>query len=136
MNAGPVSHISSTATTNTALAAALTAVGIPLAEQKAFIKVVGDGVRGERTMWFFEAQSPCGKYKTKELIAAWGDDAWHLANPEHPFAYIKCALSNREKLVDKVKQDVPLACVKRRGKIAFIPLDAPLQVQDMFMRKL
>ena len=135
MNTGAVSHISSTATTNTSLAAALTAVGIPLSA-KPFLKVVGDGIRGERTMWFFEAQSPCGKYKTKELIAAWGDDAWHLANPEHPFAYIKCALSNRERLVDKVKQDVPLACVKRRGKIAFIPLNATAQEQDMFMRKL
>ncbi len=135
MNAGSVSHISSTATTNTALAAALTAVGIPLSD-KSFIKVVGDGVRGERTMWFFEERSLCGKYKTRELIAAWSDDSWHLANPEHPFAYIKCALSNREKLVDKVKQEVPLACVKRRGKIAFIPLNATLQEQDMFMRQL
>ena len=134
MNTGAVSHISSTATTNTSLAAALTAVGIPLSDRP-FLKVVGDGVRGERTMWFFDAQSPCGKYKTKELIAAWGDDSWHLANPEHPFAYIKCALSNRERLVDKVKQDVPLACVKRRGKIAFIPLNATPQEQDMFMRK-
>ncbi len=135
MNTGAVSHISSTATTNTSLAAALTAVGIPLSDRP-FLKIVGDGVRGERTMWFFDAQSPCGKYKTKELIAAWGDDAWHLANPEHPFAYIKCALSNRERLVDKVKQGVPLACVKRRGKIAFIPLNATPQEQDMFMRKL
>ena len=135
MNTGAVSHISSTATTNTPLAAALTAVGIPLSDRP-FLKIVGDDVRGERTMWFFDAQSPCGKYKTKELIAAWGDDAWHLANPEHPFAYIKCALTNRERLVDKVKQDVPLACVKRRGKIAFIPLDATQQVQDMFLRKL
>lgn len=135
MNTGAVSHISSTATTNTSLAAALTAVGIPLSE-KPFLKVVGDGIRGERTVWFFEPQSPCGKYKTKELIAAWGDDAWHLANPEHPFAYIKCALSNRERLVDKVKQDVPLACVKRRGKIAFIPLDASPRTEEMFLRYL
>ena len=135
MNTGSVSHISSTATTNTSLAAALTAVGIPLSA-KPFIKVVGDGVGGERTMWFFEQQSPCGKFKTKELIAAWGDDTWHLAHPEHPFAYIKCALSNRERLVDKVKQDVPLACIKRRGTIAFIPLNATLHEQDMFLRKL
>ncbi len=45
----------------------------------------------------------------EELIAAWGDDAWHLASPEHPFAYIKCALSNRERLVDNplVKGEMP-----------------------------
>ena len=133
MNA--VSHLSSTATSNTCLAAALTAVGIPLAE-KPFVRVVGDGIRGERTVWFFETQSHCGKFDTKALIEAWHNDAWHLANPEHPFAYIKCALLNRERLVDKVKQDVPLACVKRWGKIAFIPLDASPSVEDFHLRHL
>ena len=89
------------------------------------------GLRG-----FFDPQSPDGRFQTKELIAAWHEDAWHLANPEHPFAYIKCALKNRESLVDKVKQDVPLACVKRRGKIALIPLNAPAHVEDFFIRNL
>jgi hypothetical protein len=133
MNA--VSNLSSTATSNTSLAAALTAVGIHLSE-KPFVRVVGDGIRGERTVWFFDPQSPCGKFQTKELIAAWHDDAWHLSHSEHPFAYIKCALLNRERLVDKVKRDVPLACVKRRGKIAFIPLDATPATEDLFLRHL
>ena len=133
MNA--VSHLSSTATSNTCLAAALAAVGIPLAE-KPFVRVVGDGIRGERVVWFFDQQSPDGNFETKELITAWNDDAWHLANPEHPFAYIKCALKNREQLVDKVKQDVPLACVKRRGKIAILPLDASTRTEDLFLRHL
>ena len=78
MNA--ITHLSSTATSNTALAAALSAVGIPLAE-KPFVRVVGDGIRGERVVWFFDPQSPCGKYRSTELIAAWSDNAWHLANP-------------------------------------------------------
>jgi hypothetical protein len=130
-----ITHISSTATSNTCLAAALTAVGIPLAE-KPFVRVVGDGIRGERTVGFFEPQSSCGKFQTKQLIEAWNDDAWNHANPEHPFAYIKCALLNRQRLVDKVKQDVPLACVKRRGKIAFIPLDASPRTEDLFLRHL
>jgi hypothetical protein len=130
-----ITHISSTATSNTCLAAALTAVGIQLAE-KPFVRVVGDGIRGERTVWFFEPQSSCGKFQTKQLIEAWNDDAWHHANPEHPFAYIKCALLNRQRFVDKVKQDVPLACVKRRGKIAFIPLDASPRTEDLFLRYL
>ena len=133
MNA--VSNLSSTATSNTSLAAALTAVGIHLSE-KPFVRVVGDGIRGERTVWFFDPQSPCGKFQTKELIAAWHDDAWHLSHSEHPFAYIKCALLNRERLVDKVKRDVPLACVMRRGKIAFIPLDATPATEDLFLRHL
>lgn len=130
-----VSHLSATATSNTCLASALTAVGIPLAD-KPFLHVVGDDIRGERTIWFFEPQSHCGKFQTKELIAAWHDAAWHHGNPEHPFAYIKCAMLNRQRLVEKVKQDVPLACVKRRGEIAFIPLNATPATEDFFLRHL
>jgi hypothetical protein len=59
MNA--ITHLSSTATSNTALAAALSALGIPLA-QKPFVRVVGDGIRGERVVWFFEPQSADGTY--------------------------------------------------------------------------
>ena len=94
------------------------------------------GLQGERLVWFFEPQSHDGRFQTKELVAAWHDDAWHHANPEHPFAYIKCALLNRQRLVDKVKQDVPLACVKRHGKIAFIPLDASPRTEEFFLRHL
>ena len=133
MNA--ITHLSSTATSNTALAAALSAVGIALAE-KPFVRVVGDGIRGERVVWFFDPQSSCGKYQTAELIAAWSDNAWHLANPEHPFAYIKAALMNREALVTKIKQDVPIACISRRGKFAFLPLNATPQTEDLFLRYL
>lgn len=130
-----VSHLSSTATSNTDLAAALTAVGIPLAE-KPFVRIVGDGIHGERVVWFFEPQSPDGKFQTKELIEAWANDNWHLANPEHPFAYIKCSLLNRHRLVDKVKRDVPLGCVRRRGKIALIPLDASPRTEELILRHL
>ncbi len=129
-----ITHFSDTATSNTTLAAALTAMGIPLSDRP-FIKVAEDGLR-ERTVWFFEPQSECGKYKTKALIEAWSDDAWHLKNPEHPFSYIKCALINRERLVDKVKSNAPLACIRRNGKIAFIPLDASLRTEEMFLRQL
>jgi hypothetical protein len=130
-----VSHLSSTATSNTDLASALTAVGIPLAE-KPFVRVVGDGIHGERVVWFFEPQSADGKFQTRELIDAWNDDEWHLAHPEHPFAYIKCALLNRHRLVDKVKRDVPLGCVRRRGKIALIPLDASPRTEELILRNL
>ena len=133
MNA--VSHLSSTATSNTCLAAALTAVGIPLAARP-FVRVVGDGVSGERVVWFFEPHSPDGNYQTKELIEAWNNDAWHIANPEHPFAYIKCALLNRERLVDKVKRDVPLACVQRRNKFALLSLDASPRTEEIILRHL
>ena len=133
MNA--VSHLSSTSTGNTLLAAALTAIGIPLA-QKPFVRVVGDGLSGERMIWFFEPRSHDGSHLTKDLIEAWHNESWHVANPEHPFAYIKCALLNRERLVDKVKQDAPLACIQRRGKIALISLDASPRTEEFILRHL
>jgi len=129
-----VSHFSTTATSDTCLAAALAAVGVAF-ESKPFIRVVG-GVRGEKVVWFFEPRSRCGKFDTRQLMAAWGDDAWHLANPEHPFAYIKCAMANRTALIDKVKQDSPLACIQRKGKMVLLPLDAPGHVEDLFLRQL
>jgi hypothetical protein len=43
---------------------------------------------------------------------------------------------NRESLVTKIKQDVPLACISRRGKFAFLPLDASPQTEDLFLRYL
>ena len=125
---------SSNRTSNTALAAALTAVGVPLAE-KPFIKIV-DGAKGERTIWMFESTSYDGKYKTSDLIAAWKDPAWHMANPEHPFAYIACALKNREWLVDKVKKECPIVEMRRNGKTLFLPLTAPVEVADKFIRML
>jgi len=128
-----ISHLASSSTSNTNLTAALTAMGVPLSE-KPFVQVVGEGISGQRTIWFLEPQSADGRFQTKDLIAAWHDEAWHLANPEHPFAYIKCALMNRRQLVDKVKQDVPLACIKRKGKIAFIPLNASPRTEDLFLR--
>ena len=104
-------------------------------ESRPFIRVVG-GVRGEKVVWFFGPGSRCGRFDTRRLMAAWGDDAWHLANPEHPFAYIKCAMANRAALIDKVKQDSPLACIQRKGKMVLLPLDAPGHVEDLFLRQL
>ena len=128
-----VSSLTGTSTSNTCLAAALTAIGIPLAV-KPFIKVIESADGRERTIWFFEPQSADGRHVTKTLIEAWHNDAWHYANPEHPFAYIKCAMLNRDRLVDKIKQDVPLVCIRRRGKIAFIPLNATPAEEEKFIR--
>lgn len=128
-------HLHDVATSNTVLAAALAAVGIPPAAQKPFVRVTEGGGR-YRTIWFFEQASPDGKFMTKDLIRAWTDDDWHSNNPEHPFAYIKCAMLNRERLVDKVKQDVPLAAVRKGKKIAYIPIDATLKTEEKFLRNL
>jgi hypothetical protein len=118
-------------TTNTCLAAALAAVGIPMSDSS-LVAVLSN--RGERKVWMFEGRSPCGKYNTRKLIEAWDDPEWHDKNPEHPFAYIKCALRNREKLVDLVKKQVPLIEIRRKGKIVYLPADATMREHDRFMK--
>ena len=135
MQPASVSQLSGTSTSNTCLAAALTAIGIPLAE-KPFIQVIDSASGNERTVWFFEPQSSDGKHVTRELIEAWSDKSWHYANPEHPFAYIKCALLNRDRLVDKIKQNAPLVCIRSKGKIAFIPLNATPREEEKYLRML
>ena len=123
--------------TNTILAAALAAVGIPFHDNRAFSQVHGDGISsGGRTTWYFQEQSDCGKFKTAELIKAWEDKEWHARNPEHPFAYIKVAFENHSRLVDKLKQDAPLGMVRRRGKIALVSLNASQRTQDLIFRRL
>ena len=127
--------ITGTAADNTLLAAALTALGIPLAE-KPFVTLIESATGRERTHWFFDDASPCGRFVTKDMVEAWHNDAWHHANPEHPFAYIKCALLNRERLVDKVKQCAPIVAIRRKGKVVFLPVDTPQREQDVFLKLL
>jgi hypothetical protein len=114
-------------TTNTMLAAALAAVGIPLRKTNSVRIVTGDF--GDRTCFFFEEKSPCGLYDTFELIRAWDDPDWHEKHPEHPFAYILVAFRNREKLNAYINKGIPTVAVKKGSKIAFLPLNAsdPLQ---------
>lgn len=123
-------------TTNTLLAAALAAMGVQFAEKPNSI-VTGDGIAGShRISWYFAETSECGKYNTKALIAAWEDKAWHEKNPDHPWAYIKCAFENHTRLVDKLKQGSPLGMVRRRGKIALVSLNATKATQDIIFRRL
>lgn len=123
-------------TTNTMLAAALAAMGIPFDKKPSTI-VRGDGIAGSgRITWYFAPKSECGKYATKQLIAAWDDKQWHIRNPEHPFAYIKCAMQNFTRLMDRIHKDIPLGMVRKRGKIALISLNSSQDHQDIIFRKL
>lgn len=123
-------------TTNTLLAAALSAIGIPFSTRASSI-VTGDSIAGSgRITWYFEPRSACGQYSTAELINAWDDKGWHARNPEHPFAYIKCAMQNYSRLIDHLKHDVPIGLVKHRGKIALVSLNASQSLQDSIFRKL
>lgn len=120
-------------TTNTDLAAALSAVGIPLKKQCPVRILTGDR---DQHCFFFEAQSPCGNYVTAELMLAWNDREWHLRNPEHPFAYLKVAFENRARLRDYVKGGEKIAVVTRGSKFGFISLNATPKVEREFFKEL
>jgi hypothetical protein len=99
---------------DTRLFAALCAIGIePVEGPQIFCGETQDGT--PKQTWFLKPQSECGKYKTAELIAAWNDPLWHRNNPEHPFAYVKCAMNNLHAAIDHIKQSVPLYVIKGRG---------------------
>ena len=121
-------------TTNTKLAACLAACGISLRAHNPIRKVLGDC--RDQTAFFFEPISPCGNYKTAELIAAWDDKSWHLKNPEHPFAYLKVAMDNMERLRDFVRKGIPTIAVEKGSKVAFLSLDASDDLQKTVFTRL
>ena len=126
-------HLTKLETTNTQLAAALSAVGIPLRKETPVRLITGDR---DQHAFFFEEISPCGLYKTEELIRAWNDKDWHERNPEHPFAYLKVAFQNHARLTDYVKSGVRIAAITRGHKIAFVSLNASKALQDKVFSEL
>ncbi len=115
-------HLSQLETTNTKLAAALSACGIRLRATNPVKNLIGD--RGDQLCFFFEDVSPCGQYKTEELIKAWDDKEWHEKHPEHPFAYLKVAFNNNERLTDYARKGIPTVAVAHGSKVAFLSLNA------------
>ena len=121
-------------TGNTKLAAALSAVGIPLRKESPVRLLTG--AKGDSKCFFFEPQSPCGHYRTVELILAWNDREWHAKHPEHPFAYLKVAFENHERLTDYVRQGTPIAAVTKGNKIGFLSISAGDDAQKIFFKEL
>jgi hypothetical protein len=78
---------------NTQLAAALTALGIPLDAQlppQHFVEDVA-GERKHRTTWTLAPCSPDEKYHAEPLMRVWNDDSFLRATPRHPLAEMRLA---------------------------------------------
>lgn len=117
------------------LAAALAALGIAFQEEQPFVKI--KTVKGgDQYRFFLKDVSQCGTYKTGQMVSAWNDDGWHLANPEHPFAYIKCAFKNRDGLLDVVKKSSALIVLEKNGKMAIISQNASPELQNKIFSQL
>ena len=128
-------HLASLETTNSKLAAALTAVGIPLKKSKP-VQIMTGTKGGDRVAYFFEAKSPCGLYDTKELMLAWENEEWHRRNPEHPFAYLKVGMQNLERLNEYCRKGTPIAFVSRGSKVAFLSVKSSDELQQKVFTEL
>lgn len=121
-------------TTNTNLAAALLASGIPFDPVKPFEEFVGEYCR---IVYYFAPSDPEGTMRTGELIAAWDNlDAWLAAHPNHPFSYAACGAKNKERLLDLVKARAPQIVVSKGRSYAVIRANAPVADQDRILCKL
>lgn len=110
---------------NDMLVAALAALGFEPDPRKPSSIVVGDGIKGDGNVtYYFDQVSNCGQYRVSEMIAAWEDESWHERNPEHPFAYIKCALLNLAAIQERNRKDTPLAKIQKGRKFALIGLNS------------
>ena len=133
---GTLIYSVSDSTPNTALAAALAALGIEPDLRRPYTAVCGDGISDLRLTWYFAPRSACGKYSTAELIRAWEDPAFHEKHPEHPLAYLKVGFENHARLLDLIRRNVPLAMIRRRGKVAFLSVNAPDSTQSKIFKLL
>ena len=77
---------------------------------------------GETTrVYIMDTVSSDGKIKTKDLISAWKEgEEWIKRNNTHPYAYIMRVLMCRKKLLDGIKQDLPLERISSGDSHAFL----------------
>jgi len=120
-------------TNDLALASVLLSLGIPFADTP-FMKT--RTVRGEQYSFFFQEVSNCGQFKTLEMMKYWNDPDFHVNNPEHPLAYMKCAYQNKEGLLDKINKGLDLVVIEKNGKMAIVSKNASEELQSKIFSQL
>ena len=112
---------------NTEMVAALVTLGVAFYDAQPFLETreIVEGQEKRIVTWCLKTKTADGRFKTRELIQWWSDEAWLHANREHPLAYAKAAVANHQRLVAAVKTSAPLALVRKGRKFALIPFDAP-----------
>ena len=122
--------IHGTNTSDVRLVAALTAMGIPVAEINPSAAIGATaGTPGGSRVWSVGTVSNCGRYKVEQLLVAWRDVKFHETNPQHPFAFVKAALWNHKVIVDAVKRDRPLVQIRKGESIAFLHPDCSAETE-------
>lgn len=120
------------------MVAALTALGIPLDTDCPYqeTREMINGQEQRVRTWVLKPSSVCGRFETQAMIKAWWDDGFAKANPEHPFAYIKQAFENRERIAQAVAAHAPLALIRKGKRIALIPFDAAPERREELLKEL
>jgi hypothetical protein len=116
------------------LASALLALGIPPAPEP-FTK--HRSIKSDNIIYtfYFQEVSNCGNYKTGEMIKMW-DDAELYENSDHPLAYMRCLIHNREGLLDVINKAVEMIVVQKNGKIAVISKNASDDLKKQIISQL
>ena len=111
---------------HTAMVAVLVTLGVPFYETQPFLETreIINAEEQRTVTWCLGTKTEDGRFKTRELIQWWKDEAWCRANPEHPLVYAKAAVTNLQRLTAGVKTSVPVALVRKGKKFALIPFDA------------
>lgn len=116
------------------LAAALLSIGVETAKEPF---TVHRSIKSEQKIYtfYFKEVSNCGKYRTSELIKIWNDPELYN-NSEHPFAYMKCLIENRNGLLDVINKAVEFITIEKNGKILVITKGASQELQDKLFKLL
>jgi hypothetical protein len=105
-------------TQNLKVASVLTALGFNFENDAAPVTRVSRQNGNESTVFWFHALHPTTG-QTADQVNRWmtveGDDFCDK-NPEHPVAYMRAALMNRDELVGVVKRTPRMCVIERNGK--------------------
>lgn len=116
------------------LAAALLAIGIAPKFEKVALQIVRPGRPGNWQEFFFEDKSRCGKWSTRELMAAWREGLpWIERNPEHPFSYIMAAMANHRDLTAYLTRGNEFAFLRKGRSVAMLPMNASAALEGKIL---
>jgi hypothetical protein len=106
-------------TNNSRLASLLITMGCPVFAPQPVSKIVKDGETIVRINF-------AGDAETRRLILAWeGEGARKFCadpgNDASPYMWIRAAFENHSRLIDMIKQKIPLHVVERDGKTYLVP---------------
>jgi|TARA_R110002167_G_scaffold82978_1_gene226011 hypothetical protein len=119
------------------LAAALMSLGIAPVGSEPVRIVTREHLSGEQYQFYFNPVSNCGKFRTREMLAAWREGtAWVEKNPDHPFAFAMAAVWNYRDLLRFIKGKAPYAWISQGRSIAMLPLDASAGLQEKILGRM